>query len=38
MPKAKKAWASWVYSSKTNSKQDLSVTYWMNNLQAIDCH
>ena len=36
MPKAKKAWASWVYSSKTNSKQDLSVTYWMNNLQAID--
>jgi predicted NAD/FAD-binding protein len=36
MPKAKKAWASWVYSSKSNNKQDLSVTYWMNNLQAID--
>ena len=35
MPKAKKAWASWVYSSKSNSKQDLSVTYWMNNLQGI---
>lgn len=39
MPNAKKAWASWVYSK--NEKQDkksneISVSYWMNNLQNID--
>ena len=37
MPKSKKAWASWVYSSVNGSeKNELSVTYWMNNLQDID--
>lgn len=37
MPKAKKAWASWVYSKNNYSKEDeLSVSYWMNNLQKID--
>ena len=40
MPKAKKAWASWVYShnSSTNNlaKNNLSVSYWMNNLQNIN--
>ncbi|MBM3590721.1 MAG: hypothetical protein FJX30_05070 [Alphaproteobacteria bacterium] len=44
MPKCKKAWASWVYShnnqtnsqSVDNDKNNLSVSYWMNNLQNID--
>lgn len=38
MPNNKRAWASWVYSSNKNSinNQDLSVSYWMNNLQNID--
>ena len=36
MPKAKKAWASWVYSCKNNQTEELSVSYWMNNLQGID--
>jgi predicted NAD/FAD-binding protein len=36
MPKAKKAWASWVYSCKNNKSDELSVSYWMNNLQGID--
>jgi predicted NAD/FAD-binding protein len=40
MPKAKKAWASWVYShnssAKNLAKNNLSVSYWMNNLQNID--
>jgi predicted NAD/FAD-binding protein len=34
MPSKKKAWASWVYSS--NQNKQLSVTYWMNNLQNIN--
>jgi predicted NAD/FAD-binding protein len=36
MPKAKKAWASWVYSCKNNQSDQLAVSYWMNNLQGID--
>ncbi len=36
MPKAKNAWASWVYSCNNNQKNNLSVSYWMNNLQGID--
>jgi predicted NAD/FAD-binding protein len=36
MPKARNAWASWVYSSNNQSKNILSVSYWMNNLQNID--
>ena len=40
MPKAKNAWASWVYShnssAKNLAKNNLSVSYWMNNLQNID--
>ncbi len=37
MPKAKKAWASWVYANNSkNRNQQISVSYWMNNLQNID--
>jgi len=37
MPNAKKAWASWVYSNNSKNKnQQISVSYWMNNLQNID--
>jgi len=37
MPKAKKAWASWVYSNNSkNENQQIAVSYWMNNLQNID--
>jgi predicted NAD/FAD-binding protein len=37
MPKSKKAWASWIYQSNKNLKSDqVSVSYWMNNLQNID--
>ena len=40
MPKAKNAWASWVYShnssAKNLAKNNLSVSYWMNNLQNIN--
>jgi predicted NAD/FAD-binding protein len=35
MPKSKKAWASWVYTSNIASSSKLSVSYWMNNLQNI---
>lgn len=35
MPKSKKAWASWVYSSDLANSSKLSVSYWMNNLQNI---
>lgn len=35
MPNCPKAWSSWVYSSDDKSKE-LSVTYWMNNLQNIN--
>lgn len=34
MPKNKNTWASWNYVS--DSSQNLSLTYWMNNLQNID--
>ncbi len=38
MPKNKKAWASWNYSSNCKDKQNqgLALTYWMNILQGID--
>ena len=37
MPKAKRAWASWVYGKNKNDETNqISVTYWMNNLQNID--
>jgi predicted NAD/FAD-binding protein len=35
MPKNKNAWASWVYLHNNKIKQ-VSLTYWMNNLQNID--
>lgn len=36
MPKAKAAWASWVYaSSGADDGSDVSVTYWMNKLQSL---
>jgi len=33
MPKRRRCWSSWVYHPKG---QDISVTYWMNQLQGID--
>lgn len=37
MPKNKGAWASWVYLSeaKTDDKPNVSLSYWMNNLQPL---
>lgn len=37
MPKRQKAWASWIYLSenKTDNSQNLSLSYWMNNLQPL---
>jgi predicted NAD/FAD-binding protein len=38
MPQEKKCWASWVYLSeeKEDNSSSVSLSYWMNNLQAID--
>lgn len=38
MPKNKKCWASWVYLSegRTDDKDVVSLSYWMNNLQNFD--
>lgn len=38
MPSEKKCWASWVYLSegKKDTKQTVSLSYWMNNLQGLD--
>ena len=36
MPKNRKVWSSWNYLDfDRNSKQELCVTYWMNNLQNL---
>ncbi len=35
MPKAKRAWASWVYAAAAGKDQRISLTYWMNNLQNL---
>ena len=38
MPKRRKAWASWNYiggNQESGSKEELSVTYWMNRLQGL---
>lgn len=37
MPKRRSAWASWNYigGDQQNGSTDLTVTYWMNNLQAL---
>lgn len=37
MPKNKSAWASWVYLSdtKTDDNPNVSLSYWMNNLQPL---
>jgi uncharacterized protein len=37
MPKNKSAWASWVYLSdaKTDNSPNVSLSYWMNNLQPL---
>lgn len=39
MPKRKQAWSSWVYLSREREDQSntVSLTYWMNNLQPINC-
>jgi len=37
MPKNKKFWASWVYlADKKNESDNVSLSYWMNNLQPIN--
>lgn len=38
MPKKKAAWASWIYLSegKRDTKQKISLSYWMNNLQPLN--
>lgn len=38
MPRRRACWSSWVYlrESTLGGRQDLSLTYWMNNLQPID--
>jgi predicted NAD/FAD-binding protein len=38
MPKEKKCWASWVYLSEgqDDKSKDVSLSYWMNNLQGLD--
>jgi predicted NAD/FAD-binding protein len=37
MPRRKRCWASWVYTSDGHSDDPrISVTYWMNSLQKID--
>lgn len=39
MPKRRKAWASWNYigdDHDASSREDLSVTYWMNRLQKLN--
>ncbi|MGE4313547.1 MAG: NAD(P)/FAD-dependent oxidoreductase [Pseudobdellovibrionaceae bacterium] len=37
MPKTKRDWASWVYLSEAgeDDKEDVSLSYWMNNLQTL---
>jgi len=36
MPRRKRCWSSWVYSTKEDCKSDtIGVTYWMNRLQNI---
>jgi len=36
MPKRKRAWASWVYKSKTmRPDPKVGITYWMNSLQSL---
>ncbi|MCS5598014.1 MAG: FAD-dependent oxidoreductase [Alphaproteobacteria bacterium] len=37
MPKIRKCWASWIYLSETqqNKKPNVSLSYWMNNLQGL---
>ena len=37
MPRRKNAWSSWVYlSNSNNSEKQVSLSYWMNNLQRLD--
>jgi len=40
MPKRRRAWASWNYvgSEQPDIDNDLTVTYWMNNLQGLPNH
>ena len=36
MPKRKSVWSSWNYITETGNSGNLSITYWMNELQAIN--
>ena len=36
MPKRKSVWSSWNYITETGNSGNLSITYWMNELQGID--
>jgi predicted NAD/FAD-binding protein len=35
MPRRRRVWSSWNYSGRRGTEASLSVTYWMNRLQAI---
>ena len=35
MPKIKQIWSSWNFNGWTQSKENISVTYWMNKLQNL---
>ena len=38
MPRRRKCWASWIYLSEAreDKSSDVSLSYWMNNLQSLD--
>ena len=36
MPRRRRCWASWVYTSDGEFHPKITVTYWMNRLQGID--
>jgi predicted NAD/FAD-binding protein len=36
MPRQRRCWASWVYTSDGGPEPEISVSYWMNRLQGID--
>lgn len=36
MPKRRAVWSSWNYLRRSDTEEEVSVTYWMNKLQGID--
>ena len=37
MPRRRRAWASWNFHLADEARDRTAVTYWMNNLQRLDC-